>query len=759
MRTKHLLTAIMLPALFAACTNDELTTINPSTDAVTGRQMVDVKLSFSADDAATRLIYDGKYKWQENDQIGACLMDVITSDYNDPTKTWSERFDLTNYIQTNYKFTRDLEGAWNTEAKLCEGNYFFCYPYNANKGARDAYKFVAENQTMSNTTKDALMEAFAKNNAFVGYGKVEKSDKQIESLAIDMNAVFGATGFTLKNTGTNTYTIEKIVLRGSKVANEATVNPTACTEAIQYGTAPSTATATEFNVAQYTGDENDAKQFVAGFTAYDKVAALSDVLTYGAGGKTIAVALEGGNVVKTQQSINLIAMVVPTDLTAASNEAVLDIYTDKGIIKGIQLNERYTANSTGGKTTNVLTDVALTSIGTGNKVKVEFDDTSIDVPNTLEINTDADLASLIHWNAKVATPITANLNADVTISKAMYEELAGSMITKATISGSHVVTIAADVPAAALDAFTYSSVSKVVVKGAQNLAANHADLAIEVVKGATLNVTKKATVASVANEGTLNVKADLTATTTTNKGAMTVAAGKKVSALTNNGTVENAGVITTLTSNVAVNNSAATITNTGSIAAGTNNATIINNAGEVKLTTNNGVVFANGKSATVVTTNTNGSIVITKLEDDGNYKASNGAIVQELGDASTADIDTRANTIWLDGALQVEAVKTAAGELKAVAFNEITIYAKSNAARVEGNGNKQTFQVKGATVGAASTLVINNVKFAFVSPAQIKMEGIAQKKATLQINSNVKLQAVTVPTGDANNIVKDYTNN
>lgn len=190
MKTKHLLAAIMLPALFAACTNDELESVSQNAETVNGRKLADnVTLSLSmTDDANTRLAYGSNgYTWQENDAIGACLMDVITNDYYNPYNyTWSERFDLTDYIQTNYKFTRDANGAWKTEAKLCEGNYFFCYPYNPNRGVRDAYTFSVKSQAMTNTTTAALQEAYAKNNTFIGFSKVEAGSAQGESLGIDM---------------------------------------------------------------------------------------------------------------------------------------------------------------------------------------------------------------------------------------------------------------------------------------------------------------------------------------------------------------------------------------------------------------------------------------------------------------------------------------------------------------------------------------------------------------------------------------------
>lgn len=766
MKTKHLLTAIVLPALFAACTNDELASISQNTETVNGRRMAgDVTLSFNLEnDANTRLAWNGNYTWEADDQIGACLMDVIdATNYNDASKKWSERFGLTNYIQTNYKFTRDAEDKWNTEAKLCEGNYFFCYPYNANKGLRDAYEFSVGNQAMENTTDAALRKAYAKNNAFMGFSKVVASDAQVESLGIDMVSVFGATGFELKNTGTNTYTIEKIVLRGTNIVASAQIDPTTCTKLVQYNDA--SASSEEFNVAQYVGDVYDV-QYVQNFSNYNATKALRDVLDYGAA-SSVEVTLAAGNVIGSQKSIKVIAMMAEKSLTTGANEAVLDIYTDKGMIRNIQLNKRYTANSTGGTTTNVLTDVALGSVGSGNKVKIEFDDTSIDVPSELEIYSDEDLASLIHWNAEVPTAIKAELKADVTITKAMYDELAASTITTATLDGAKKVTFAADVPAKALDRFVYSGNATVEVKGTQTLAASHTSTEITVAAGATLNVTGNVnttiTTGAITNNGTLNVDGVLSAATT-NKGTMSIAVGKSVSALTNNGTVTNAGTITALTNNVkSKNTDAATITNTGNIVDGTNNGVINNNAGEVGLTTNAGVVYANNKSATTVKTSNSGSIVITKLEDDGNFKVPTtaGNVVQEIASASTTKVDNRANTVWLTGTLTVDPNKNKDGVMQDVDLSEVLVYARSANARIEGNGKTQTLKLRNIQIAESSALVISavNIDFKTASTTMV-MEGKANKTATLTINSNASYNAtnVTLPTGDANNIVKDFTN-
>ena len=233
MRTKQLVTAMALPLFFAACANDELEVVSNDAALQGSRAAVEnVTLNFG-EGVESRLAYNPNnqsYIWDETDQIGACLMDVISDEYgvykNSGDSYWSKRFQWTDYIQTNYLFNRDADGNWTTEAKMLEGNYFFHAPYNKNMALRDAYSFVCADQTLANTTTPALLEAYADNNAFIGYGRVMQGDEDGESVKVDMVPVFGATGFTLENVGTKDYKISKIVLRGKKVFTTATVDPT-----------------------------------------------------------------------------------------------------------------------------------------------------------------------------------------------------------------------------------------------------------------------------------------------------------------------------------------------------------------------------------------------------------------------------------------------------------------------------------------------------------------------------------------------------
>lgn len=787
MRTKHLLTAIMLPALFAACTNDDFQTIEQGAQGTEGRKMVDnvtLNVTTSAD---TRLAYEnGEYKFGEGDEIGACLMDLVDmTKYLDQANhpMWHEWFMLTDYIHTNYKFTRDGKGNWTTGAKMTEGNYFFVMPYNANYGYRSTYKFDASSQTLEGTDNASLLKAYANNNHFVGYGKVVAGDAESESVDVTMVPVFGSTGITIKVTGTQTYTVERIVLHGSSVNGVVELNPTSCTQTTQYSANVTPANVKHFNVAQYVADP--VENYLLGgyydptWTGYNRINAMKDVLEPDAtADKRVEVVLTKGNSVSEGKPINVIAMAYPTrNIASVNTNLLLDIYTDKGIIRDIDLTVLHSANdgsTAGTQTTNVLTNKALKEIGTGNSIEVTFDDTALDKPGTMDIENDADLAALIHWNAINNTnAITANLKANVNITKAMYDELKGSKITSATINGnnSYSVTVNADVANGALDAFTFTDVKNVTVKGTQSIAKAPAS-PVTVATGATLNITGNLTgsnkmTAGITNTGTVNVNANVDANSPisafTNYANMTVASGKTISenakvqnGLANyyEGSIVNAGTITVL------DNQEGKVTNTGVIGEeksvvteinrGKNVATIINNNGKVFLSVNTGDIYANGTSTTRLRSNKYGNLIITNLDKaNGNFLTGTekGNLVQEItADANTDAVDVRANTLWLSASLKVEK-KDKDGKYEEVDLTgtlmkngAMKVVATSANARIDGNDQK--FRMDAIEVNKDAKLVLNNVQMTITDKNNVTMHGEANHVATLTINSNAKLQVV-----------------
>jgi len=774
---------------FAACANDELDVVSNDANVPEGRATVEGVVLSLGEGVEGRLAYNPtskKYIWDETDQVGACLMDEITENYGghwDNDNVWTESFKWVDYIQTNYVFNRDKDGNWTTEAKMLEGNYFLHAPYKLNEGKRGAYSFVCGEQTLDNTTTAALLKAYAKNNSFIGYARVKKGHQEGETLAgIEMVPVFGATGITLENVGTKDYKISKIVLRGNKVNTYAKVDPTGKGNVNKNGIEGSydyyadNAYMMGFNVANFVGN-----QYMLGWNnsdwAFDTTTALKEVVVYGKNGTDdrVEVNIAAGNTLNSKKTMNIIAMVAPAAVSA-EGDVYLDIHTDKGLIRNIKLNQKNNPENNGlqassgstSTTVNLVTDKALTALAAGDKVLVSFDNTALDIPAEMDIYGSDELAAFIHWNAGTSTDITANLKCDVTISKAMAEELIKSDITSIKLKGNYNVFIDSDAPAATLDEFKYDSTVKCVyVSGTQTLAANK-DVPVYVYAGATLNVTGNKDYTTITNNGTLNINTKLEEVMTINNqanGVMNVATGKELTADVavvnkNNGssytaTINNAGIIRNLTNsknviNTGVIGTAAQVEELN-IEISVNNGTIKNNTkGEVYLKTNNGNIYANDLSTTRVYTN-NKNIIITNLQKNGNFLAGTmGDIVQEITEPTNTDgVDVRANMIWLSSTLKVENTDKDGNYImtslnRAGKNGNVRIEAVGADARIE--GHNQTLCIGDIIVRADATLVLSDIKAEIYNSddqfGYIYMQGYAANHiAKITINNDAALTA------------------
>lgn len=804
-----------LPLAFAACTSEDLDVVEKNATLQDGRQTVEnVTLNFSKDAVESRLAYDlneGEYVWEASDEIGACLMDVITEKYQtygrvpyNRAANWSTWFKWVDYIQTNYVFTRDENKEWGTEAKMLEGNYFFHYPYKKSLGLREAYSFYCSEQTVG-TDITSLAQAFTDNNAFVGYGAIFAGDQEGEALKdVTLLPVFGATGITLHNIAgsgvneSNTFTVNKIVLRGSQVFDKATINPSSMVNPIAQATKYSYWNGTNisgFNVDQYLGYTNGA-DYNSQNSGYNSHEAIKAAIHYGVNvsdsnnGGRVEVNLSSGNKLVPGAKINIIAMLAPKAIVnnggAITGAAVMDIHTDKGLLRNVELNQKYTSDngltSSTGNVINLTTDKAFAELGAGDAVTFSFDATALDVPQVMDIFGTDELAELIHWNVGTSDAITANLKENVNITKAMAEELLAKTckITTATINGGgHWVTIDADAPEAILDRFNYVNVN-IEVMGTQTLSKSktYSNTSNETTynpirnKG-VINIKANDVVAEISNynaNAELNVNATRLSGKINNYGTVNVAAGKVVkSNLVNGGVVNNEGNVELLN-----NLYYGTFNNKGQLG---KYVTSVNNIDRDEVVNNrawngyvylngviknvgNGVVYvgknegnlrAEGTSQSFVNDNGNGNIIITDLdEDNGNVIAKTiGNIVQEIAEESTTDdVDVRANMLWLSSKLSViDQINELTKEYESVNLTKrgknghVKVTAVGRSARIDGTGNSALI-MSDITVNADAALTLNKIDVKLYSAGEsnsIELLGYKNNVTEFRINTNASL--------------------
>ena len=670
MRTKHLFYTAAMAALFAACVNDDFETIGQQDNVVNdGRPVVsDVKLNFTKGGADTRLSYEGQeigYQWEATDEIGALLMDNVVADKPETESlTWLEKYELVNDIHTSYRFTYDVNNkVWGCDAKMLEGNYFFAYPWESYNGERRV-KHSLTNQSQEGVEAGVRRESYAKNQFFIGYSQIMAGTEDTEVLdsSVEMVPVLGAIQLQIVNTGTQTRHINKVVLKSNHLYSTLTFDPTKA----EYGTQGAwnlknsdlrgmdedykwnmPENARYFNYANYTGNKEDVFSSEAKTPAY--------VYNIGEGDEyvrnealravvkqdptdtdqyaqiTITGTDEQRALVSTKADENAIAYVLimaneVKDITAKTADGkdgglLMDIYTDEGIVRNIDLTVKTTDDVTkpaGQDKYQALVSSAVKVIGPSvvNTIGVQIDDNSFNVPTSMDIYTDDDLAQFIQGNVNEtgAQKITANLvKPDVTLSAEMDELLAKNADVNLTItaldkdkkSNGYVLTLADGVVSNLFDLENvHINCDVKLAEGAEiNLTEDSElnDIAIAVEEGATLNIAEsldsKTKGAAITNEGNVSIAENAKVPAVvefTNKAEMEIAANADVRGkVTNNANavVDNAGYIR------GVNNAAATnekdedgvinLTGKGTIAGGTNDG-IINAGADTRVTVEDG---------------------------------------------------------------------------------------------------------------------------------------------------------------------------
>lgn len=136
MKTKHLLMACALPALFAACSQEEaLVNVEPEVQ-YKGKPLENVTLSFNKEtNATTRMANDGwNLKWKTGDQVGLVWVNApeiqaqLANGKYDPTVLPNTAFWASNTRMTCNDPSKNIFGM--QDGQILEGQYFAYYPYS-----------------------------------------------------------------------------------------------------------------------------------------------------------------------------------------------------------------------------------------------------------------------------------------------------------------------------------------------------------------------------------------------------------------------------------------------------------------------------------------------------------------------------------------------------------------------------------------------------------------------------------------------------
>lgn len=515
MRTKHLLTAIALPALFAACTNEELleqtTSGNVSLD---DRQMVDAPaLNLNlGEQIDTRLSMDGnKYIWESTDLLGACLMDEITTNYRQPNTIWSQWFTLKDYIQTNYKFGYNTQtGLFENNALMCEGNYFFYYPYDETMNTREAFEQELEAEQKLEANADGTLnyrKTVLDNQVFLGHSAIYGDREDHDELNVSMKAVFAYPAFRIAYSSPQPITVEKVAFKivdnSSTTTTEGTVTPFNTTLKV----APSSAS---FNVQNpyVLADGAEYYKMINKTTAEQISVAMPD---------NAACTLSSG---KTIQGY----VVIPAGIYDADNSSAdynslwMYVYTNKGIVKTYLNVKNEEQEASGAPSDNVWTKGAYVDFQPDNGMLIDmgFSYEAISAPKEFTVSNTEDFELLLGWQKDQTVPTTIEatiVGKDVELSKAIYDILNSNknLTLELTSDADATVTIPADAPANALDRIQIASGSKLnIVNKAALTVANDFKNAQSLTNEATITLSGNSydlNAVEVVNNGTITFQA------------------------------------------------------------------------------------------------------------------------------------------------------------------------------------------------------------------------------------------------------------
>lgn len=157
MKTKHLLIALALPSLFAACTAEEFENGNDTVALKNRTPLGDITLDFGGN-ADTRLgLGDNSFyafNWVDGDDLGASLIDTRNgTDISGADADHITGYNLTTTPQTNYRYEYNA-GKWTSNAAMVEGNYVFYMPYVENTNREATMAVLPTTQTLEKRTID-----------------------------------------------------------------------------------------------------------------------------------------------------------------------------------------------------------------------------------------------------------------------------------------------------------------------------------------------------------------------------------------------------------------------------------------------------------------------------------------------------------------------------------------------------------------------------------------------------------------------------
>lgn len=213
MRTRHILTALALPALFAACTADEFESVGQNS-GLQERAKLSKDFTLMTSMPETRYAAEGgsgiSFTFEQGDRIGAAIIDEYNYDYpNEPDK-----FDVIYSLAGNNPFEYQGGDAWKSNTELGIGHYMFVFPYNTKDNGRGAVAYelpVIQEMYTDENGEQILNAAIEKGNKAVATTVLYEDDLTAD---VSLKNLFTYPKLTINfDNGEKVTTVSQIVLK------------------------------------------------------------------------------------------------------------------------------------------------------------------------------------------------------------------------------------------------------------------------------------------------------------------------------------------------------------------------------------------------------------------------------------------------------------------------------------------------------------------------------------------------------------------
>lgn len=218
MKTRLLFATMVLPALFAACTNDEI--VDSQSPSLDGRALLDPNFTITVNgEADTRFSWteDG-YKWNDftaNDKFSAGLL----TDANSAN------------VLTNYVFSTKDGSAYTTTSQMVEGVYlFYSYPGFETNAKSEPVAFDLTSQVSTDLTKPADVVNAEKGQLFITPLYQLDAETANEKLGMTFISYWSTAVIPVTNATSESFKIARIVLKATgenKFLVKGTIDPSA----------------------------------------------------------------------------------------------------------------------------------------------------------------------------------------------------------------------------------------------------------------------------------------------------------------------------------------------------------------------------------------------------------------------------------------------------------------------------------------------------------------------------------------------------